>query len=189
MSCTNMSSSRMCFVRSTPRLDAPRLRGLTVDVVHQSDTRAEFTHEVFCHHPIGNSSHQCGQFCFGRTQARCCVDATISMKHFARGTPFKYLAIRFMFTSSLSVGCKSCLCRLLHAVQNSGSFLARTATCPLQSCTQPVSLLPARSRIAKSVSGSRLAFSKVSHPPVPATQSFFTANFIPVKMITVVNVI
>ena len=92
------------------------------------------------------------------------------------GLPSSISRQRFMFISSLSVGCKSCPCRLLHAVQNSSSFLARPATCPLQCCTQPVDRLPARSRIVKSVSGSRLAFSKVSHPPVPATQSFVTAG-------------
>ena len=45
-----------------------RLR-LTVDMVHKSDTVAEFTHEVFRHHPFGNPSRQCGQFCFERPQA------------------------------------------------------------------------------------------------------------------------
>ena len=42
---------------------------LTVDMVHKSDTVAEFTHEVFRHHPFGNPSRQCEQFCFERPQA------------------------------------------------------------------------------------------------------------------------
>ena len=42
---------------------------LTVDMVHKSDTVAEFTHEVFRHHPFGNPSRLCEQFCFERPQA------------------------------------------------------------------------------------------------------------------------
>ena len=47
ISCANMDCSRTCSIRPKP----PCLRCLTVDMVHLRDTVAEFTHEVFGHHP------------------------------------------------------------------------------------------------------------------------------------------
>ena len=74
--------------------------------VPRSDTFAERTHEVFRHHPLGESSRQCAQFCFNRLKLTdCCVgdQAAKAALHHCTNRPVVLLRVVSWPAQSLSV--------------------------------------------------------------------------------------